>query len=60
MYTVQNGIQHRGAHFHLDGFMKKQTIGFWASENPHKVVETSDLLQNVPCGMQSASRDLLK
>jgi hypothetical protein len=29
------------AHFFLDGFMNKHNTGLWASQNPHRLVETS-------------------
>jgi hypothetical protein len=47
------------AHFHLDGFVNKQNTRFWASENPHRAVETSIRPGNEPCGVQPASKDLL-
>jgi len=39
--TVQGSIQHGGAPFHHSVFVIKQNIRFWASENPHRVMETS-------------------
>jgi hypothetical protein len=38
---VKDGVQHGGAHSHLDGFLNKQNMKFRVSENPHRVVETS-------------------
>jgi hypothetical protein len=31
---------HDEALFHLDGFVNKQNMRFWASENSHRVMET--------------------
>jgi len=43
------------AHFHLDGFVKRQNCRIWGSENPHVIVEKQIYPQRVSvwCGFRT-------